>query len=155
VSSYVSGPLLDEAVNLTLMAAAQPVPSALLAPVLPSTHFVTDLAHFLAAQLAPGREIPIDFIGRRPGDREAERFWAESDPVQPAAPEFGLGSLVYVEAPRLTAAQIGTGLANLRAALAAFDLIAALAHLRYLVPDYQPSPAVEELARTMSLPEPL
>lgn len=142
----------DEAVNLTMMAAAQPVPSALLAPVLPNTHFVTDLARFLAAQLAPERDVPIDFVGRRPGDRETERLWAESDPVQPAAPEFGQGSLVYVEAPRLSAKGLGTGLANLRAAMAAFDMTAALANLRLLVPDYQPGPEVEELTRQISEP---
>jgi O-antigen biosynthesis protein WbqV len=143
---------LDEAVNVTLMAAAQPVPSALLAPVLPATHFVTDLARFLASRLSPDRPIAIDFIGRRAGDREVESLWAESDPVQPAAPEFGQNSLVYVEAPRLSAEQVGIGLANLRAAMAAFDITAAIQQLRYLVPDYGPGAEVLELARQLSEP---
>jgi len=143
---------LDEAVNLTLMAAAQPVPAALLAPALPCTHFVTDLAQFMIRTLAPGREIALDFTGRRPGDKENEEFWPAADPVQPAAAEFGRGALVYVDSPRLPAEQLGAGLANLHTALAAFDLVGALAHLRWLVPDYRPSPAVEELARQMSLP---
>jgi FlaA1/EpsC-like NDP-sugar epimerase len=143
---------LDEAVNLTLMAAAQPVPAALLAPALPCTHFVTDLAQFMTRSLAPGREIAIDFTGRRPGDKENEQFWSANDPVHPAAEEFGEGAMVYVDALRLAPEQLGAGLANLHTALAAFDLVGALAHLRWLVPDYHPSPAVQELARQMSIP---
>ena len=146
---------LDEAVNLLLIAAAQPVQGALLAPQLPATHFIADLALFLAKTLAPDSPIAIDFTGLRPGDKETELLWAKDDTTEPAALEFGRGALVYVDSPRPRPAQLGAGLANLHTALAGFDLIAALAHLRWLVPSYRPSPAVEELARRMSLPNPL
>lgn len=146
---------LDEAVNLLLIAAAQPMPSALIAPVLPSTHFVSDLAHFMAEKLAPGRNIPIDFTGVRPGDKDTERLWAASDATRPSIENFGQGAMVYVDAPALSTEQIGAGLANLHSALDAYDLSAALAHLRWLVPDYRPSLAVQELAGQNSLPESL
>jgi FlaA1/EpsC-like NDP-sugar epimerase len=142
----------DEAVNLLLIAAAQPVPSSLLAPALPATHFVSDLAHFLAETLAPGREIPLDFTGSRAGDKFTELLWAAHDPVHPSAHEFGDTALVYVDAQRLAADQLGAGLANLRSASEAFDLTGALNHLRWLVPDYEPSAAILELAAKPTLP---
>jgi FlaA1/EpsC-like NDP-sugar epimerase len=145
---------LDEAVNLLLIAAAQPVEGALMAPRLPATHFISDLALFLARTLAPETSVGIEFSGLRSGDKETEFLWAESDATSPAAPEFGHEAMVYVEAPRLPGEQLGAGLANLHTAASVFDLTAALAHLRWLVPGYRPSPAVEELARRMSLPDP-
>jgi len=143
---------LDEAVNLLLIAAAQPVPGSLLAPVLPATHFVSDLAHFLADSLAPHQQIAIDFIGARPGDKDCELLWSSNEPVHPAAHEFGDQAMVYVESPRLAGEQLGAGLANLHTALEAYDLTAALAHLCWLTPDYRPSPAVQELASQSSQP---
>ena len=143
---------LDEAVNLLLIAAAQPVPSVLLAPQLGSTHFVSDLAHFLADTLAPGRSIAIDFTGKRPGDKETEQLWTNGESTHPSAREFGEDSLLYVEAPRLPAELLGSGLANLRAACDAFDLVGALNHLHWLVPDYTPSSAIQQLAAQSVLP---
>jgi len=138
---------LDEAVNLLLIAAALPEPSNLLAPVLPDTRFVSDLAHFLADTLAPGREMAIDFTGSRPGDKDTEQLWSPADPFRPA----GMGNLVSIQSPQLPDEQLGAGLANLHTALEAHDVTAALAHLRWLVPDYRPSEAVVELARQNSL----
>jgi FlaA1/EpsC-like NDP-sugar epimerase len=142
----------DEAVNLLMTVAAQPVPSALLAPALPATHFVSDLAHFLAETLAPERDILVDFTGMRAGDKDTEVLWEAADRTHPSGREFGADSLLYVETASLTAEQLGTGLANLRAAVEAWDLSAALNHLRWLVPDYRPSAAVEALAAESVLP---
>ena len=143
---------IDEAVNLLMIVAAQPLPSALLAPVLPSTHFVSDLAHFMAEKLAPGRNIPVDFTGVRAGDKDTELLWSPGEVTRPVLEEFGHGDLVYVDAPALAPEQLGAGLANLHSAIESYDLAGALAHLRWLVPDYQPSKAVQELARQNILP---
>jgi FlaA1/EpsC-like NDP-sugar epimerase len=134
---------LDEAVNLLLMAAAFSEPCSLLAPVLPTTHFVSDLAHFLAETLAPGRAMAIDFTGTRPGDKDTEMLWRAGEPVRAVCNE----AMVSIDAPTIPDEQLGAGLANLHLAAEANDLTAALAHLRWLVPDYRPSKAVLELAR--------
>ena len=129
---------LDEAVNLLLIAAALPEPSALLAPVLPAAHFIADLAHFMARELAPDRAITIDFTALRPGDKETELLWKASDPTRPA----GLNGMLLVETTGLTEAQLAGQLASLRTALDARDHCAALAQLRSMVPDYTPSQVV-------------
>jgi FlaA1/EpsC-like NDP-sugar epimerase len=129
---------LDEAVDLLLTAATYPEQPALLAPALPATHFIADLAQFMARELAPGRPIAIDFTGLRPGDKETELLWSAGDSTRPA----GLGGLVSIQAPVLPSALLNNSLAGLRAALQARDLAASLVHLRSLVPDYTPSQAV-------------
>jgi FlaA1/EpsC-like NDP-sugar epimerase len=143
---------LDEAVNLLLIAAAQREAGSVLAPVLQSTHFVSDLAHFMADTLAPGREIAIDFTGARAGDKDTEVLWSAGNGTRPVEKRFGQGAFVYVDADRLPAEQLGAGLANLHAAANSYDLAGALAHLRWLVGDYRPSQAVQELARKITLP---
>jgi O-antigen biosynthesis protein WbqV len=142
---------LGEAVNLLLIAAALPEPSSLLAPVLPNPLFIADLARFMARELAPGREIAIEFTKPRSGDKETELLWSPADPAQPVSPhassDASIGAMVSIRSRQLAAGQLGFLLANLRAALHACDLEAALAQLRALVPDYTPSPAVLALAR--------
>jgi FlaA1/EpsC-like NDP-sugar epimerase len=134
---------LDEAVGLLLIAAALPQPPALLAPVLPPAHFISDLARFMAAALAPDRQIAIDFTGLRPGEKEAELLWSQDDSAHPASQ----GDLVSIQMARLSEPSLNSSLASLRAALDARDLPAALAQLRKLVPDYTPSQAVLALSR--------
>lgn len=138
---------LDEAVNLLLMAAAHPEPSALLAPALPATHCITDLAQFMARELAPGREIAIYFTGFRPGDKETELLWPAGEPTLQASP----GALVSIQSSILPKERLRRSLASLRAALDSRDLAEALAQLRSLVPDYRPSPAVLARARHAAL----
>lgn len=134
---------LDEAVNLLLFAAALPEPSSLLAPVLPATHLIVELAQFMARALAPDREIAIHFSEPRPGDKENERLWAAGDSTRPASQ----GEMVFIQTAQLTAAEFNRSLANLRTALNARDLSAALVHLGSLVPDYTPSQTVLALAQ--------
>jgi FlaA1/EpsC-like NDP-sugar epimerase len=147
---------LDEAVDLLLTAAALPLgapsfsrslrkgwESTLLVPVLPATHSIADLARFMVRELAPGREIAINFIGNRPGDKETEQLWSPADQTSTA----GLDGMVVVETALPAAPQLAAGLASLRAALDARDLCDALTHLRALVPNYTPSRAVLALAR--------
>ena len=146
---------LDEAVNLLLIAAAQPLPSSLMAPILPCTRFVSDLAHFMAERLAPGRDISIDFTGARPGDKETELLWSSTDSTRPAIEHFGEEAMVYVDTPSMPAEQLGAGLANLRSAVDAYDLSGTLAHLRWLAPEFRPSAAVLERAGVSPSAEPL
>ena len=134
---------LDEAVNLLLIAAAHPKPGTLLAPVLPATHFIADLARFMVRELAPSREIPIAFTGLRPGDKETEELWPSGAATFPT----NLAGVVCVETPLLSAPQLAARLASLRQAIELRDLDAALTQLRRLVPDYTPSQALLALSR--------
>lgn len=144
---------LNEAVNLLLAAgallpaaAAHNEPSALLAPVLPDPHFIADLARFMARTLRPELELVIEFTGLRPGDKETESLWSPGSRISPAS----LAGLVSVETAQSAPAQLTARLASLRTALESRDLALALGHLRALVPDYTPSPAVLALARRSS-----
>jgi len=133
---------LDEAVNMLLIAAAEAEGPALLAPELARPHYITDLAHFMARELEPQRNIDLDFIGTRPGDKDAERFWSRTEAPRPAN-ELGLLS---IQSPILTDAELETRLAALRSAVDTRDLAAALIELCGLVPDYSPGAAVLSLA---------
>ena len=132
---------VDEAVNLLLVAAAASGPTVL-APELERPHFITDLAHFMAEEFAPERTIEIDFIGARPGDKEAEQFWSSTESPRPAN-EHGL---LVIESPVLTDAELETRLTALRGAVDTRDLAGALIELCGIVPDYTPSNAVQSLA---------
>ena len=139
---------LTEAVDLLLTAAAHPHPPALLAPVLPVPHFIADLANFMARALAPQREIAIEFTQPRPGDKEIEQLWSSTETAQPATPNASTpGELVSIQSSMLPPSQLALALAHLHIAVESRDLIAALAHLQSLVPDYTPSPSVLALAR--------
>jgi len=126
---------IDEAVNLLLSAALEPESPALLAPKLPAPRLVADLALFMAQTLAPGSPIPIHITGARPGDKETEHFWSARETVRPATSD----ALLRIESPSLGAGQIHDLLAELRAALDARDVPAAIARLRRMAPEYTPS----------------
>lgn len=132
---------IDEAVNMLLIAAAESGPPLLLAPELAAPHFITDLAQFLAQTLAPERTIEIDFTGRRPGDKETELLWSDTEKPRPAK---HLG-LLSIDSPILPDGALESALDDLRGAVHARDLPAALSHLQTLVPDYVASPAVQAL----------
>ena len=134
---------VDEAVDLLLTAAALPEACCLLASALPAAHRITELARFMAGELAPGREISIAFTGLRPGDKEAELLWPEGESTWPVQ----AGALVSVHSPSLPEDRLERALAGLRAALAARDLASALAQLCTLVPEYRPGPAVRVRAQ--------
>ncbi len=144
---------LDEAVDLLLLAAAHSQPSSLLAPVLTSTHFIADLAHFMARELAPGREIAIQFTEPRPGDKEIELLWAPGDSTHPAGPDASVrNAIVSIQSPVLSGPQLDASLVRLRNAVDARDLAVALASLQSLVPDYTPSNAVLAQTRKAGAP---
>ncbi|MGA3081563.1 MAG: polysaccharide biosynthesis protein [Terracidiphilus sp.] len=147
---------LDEAVDLLLTAAALPLgapsisrslrngwESTLLVPVLPKTHFIADLARFMARELCPEGEVAIDFTAHRPGDKEAEQLWSAGDRTSASS----LEGLVLIESALPAQAELASRLAGLRAALDARNLRDALTHLRALVPDYTPSRTLLALAQ--------
>ena len=133
---------LDEAVNLLLLAAAQRERNAVLAPALSRQHRIAELAGFMARTLAPNCEIPIHFVGLRPGDKLAEQLWSECESVAPVG-----GGLLSIQPVRPDPARFALDLDALRAALSTNDLSAAVAQLCVLVPGFRPTPGVLALAR--------
>lgn len=129
---------IAEAVELLLSAANEPQSPVLLAPLLPKPHFIADLARFMARALAPDRESAIEFTHLRPGDKESELLWSESETPHPATAD----TLVCLRSPLPARSQLQALLATLRRAVESRDLSAALAALCVLVPDYTPSQAV-------------
>lgn len=132
---------LDEAVNLLLIAAAEPEP-ALLIPEIAKPSFISDLAHFMAESLAPGRDVEIDFTCPRPGDKDPDRFWSPAESPRPAIH----AGLLSIAPSALTLDALAPSLKALDAAVNARDLPAAIHQLRALVPDYTPGPEVSALA---------
>ena len=132
---------LDEAVNLLLIAAAEPG-SGLLAPELTPPHYISDLAQFIARSLAPGRNFEIDFTSPRPGDKESERLWSAAETPRPASQD----GLLSIHSPALRTTTLDSGLTALRSAVESRHLAAALSHLTALVPDYKPSSLLLSLA---------
>lgn len=133
---------LDEAVNLLVVAAAEPETSLLLAPELAQPHFITDLAHFMAEELTPERSVELDFVGRRPGDKDVEEFWSETESPRPAQQS----GLLSIQSLAMNDAELQEHLESLRSAIEARDLTGALGALVAMVPEYTPSSAVLALA---------
>jgi FlaA1/EpsC-like NDP-sugar epimerase len=129
---------IAEAVELLLAAASEPQTPGLLVPLLPQPHFIADLARFMARALAPDRESAIEFTHLRPGDKESEQLWSDSETPHPAT----ANSLVCLRSPLPERSHLQSVLATLHRAVKSRDLSAALADLRVLVPDYTPSQTV-------------
>jgi len=124
---------LDEAVNLLLSAVTESSPS-LLVPEIESPSFITDLAHFMAASLAPGVDIALDFTAPRPGEKDPLHFWSASESPRPASQR----GLLSIDIPPVDESALESSLAALRLAIDARDRTAALLHLSALVPGYEP-----------------
>lgn len=133
---------LEEAVNLLLIAAAEPDLPALLVPELPAPQFVTDLARFMADTLMPGQLPEIDFIGLRPGDKDEERFWSTNESPRPAVQP----GLLKIPTSFISTSLLDESLGELFNSVEARDLVGTLHHLQSLVPDYIPSPTIRALA---------
>jgi O-antigen biosynthesis protein WbqV len=126
---------LDEAVNMLLTAAAETAP-ALLVPEIPAPSYITDLAHFMAGALAPGRNIELDFTAPRPGEKDPDHFWSADESPRPSS----LPGLLSVQYQPVDEPTLDSSLAALRTAVDGRDRRAALVHLQTLVPNYKPSP---------------
>lgn len=117
-------------------------PPALFAPALPMSHNILNLARFMAHALAPDREIPIEIIGLRPGDKENERLWRAGESTHPVSNS----GMVFIQTAQPAAAILNRALDPLRVAIDVRDMQTAIAQLCALVPDYTPSRTVLTLA---------
>jgi FlaA1/EpsC-like NDP-sugar epimerase len=137
---------LDEAVDQLLLAAANQDRPILLAPDLRATHFIADLAKFMACTIVPQREIAIEFTQPRPGDKETEQLWSTTEFVRPFTSDSSTGELVSIQSSTLPPSQLTLALACLHAAVESRDIPAALTHLQSIVPDYTQGQSVQALA---------
>jgi FlaA1/EpsC-like NDP-sugar epimerase len=130
---------LDEAVDLLLSAGGAQGRPGLYAPDLREQHFVADLARFLAQQLAAGRAIEIVFTTPRSGDKKSEKLWGGDE----RAEHRDIAGLLSIQPQQhIDGAQLGRGLASLRAAVDERDLAAALRGVQSVVPEFTPSAAL-------------
>jgi FlaA1/EpsC-like NDP-sugar epimerase len=131
---------MGEAVDLLLRAAAFADGAALFVPHLQESHYIADLARFMAGTLAPDRQIPIEFTQLRAGDKESEEFWsAEETPA--GTPTEGLRR---IQSPTLGGARLRDMLGALSDAVQRRDVGMAISILREMVPGYAPGAAVLE-----------
>lgn len=131
---------LDEAVNLLLIAAAESDAPALLVPELPPAQYVADLAQFMAVHLVAGT-CELDFIGSRPGDKLDEQLWSVLESPRPAQHP----GLLTLHAALSSNEELERSLDELKEAVSARDLVAAVDQLQTLVPEYTPSETLRTL----------
>ena len=105
---------------------------------------VLDLAEHLIrnAGLRPGVDIPITFIGLRPGDKMTENLVSALESKEEVTPT-GLQRTRCQRSPR---ENLETTLAELSEILRRRDLAELIRALRRIIPEYQPSDALLELA---------
>ena len=128
---------LAEAVGLLMAASDNSERSSILVPRLERSHRISKLANFMAATLAPGREIAIEFTGLRAGEKLSEKLVAD-DEIRTESPE---GAMFLIE-PQKRISSLRESLEELEKGVMRRDLTASLSLLRELVPHYQPSGAV-------------
>jgi FlaA1/EpsC-like NDP-sugar epimerase len=135
---------IPEAVDLLVGAAGEANPSGLFIPDLRSSHYIADLARFMAHSLAPGRNIPIEFTRLRAGDKETEALSSAQETLHAA----DTNGLIRVDTPGLIANQLHDLLKELSGSCELRELTPALFIVRRLVPDYTPSRTVESMLST-------
>jgi O-antigen biosynthesis protein WbqV len=133
---------IEEAVDLLIAASAEVDRPVLFAPDLRSPQYITDLARFMARELAPKRDVSIEFSVPRPGDKELEKLWSSDETAGPAV----IQGLLSVHSSLTSGAAFDRELDALRNAERARDLSASIGCLRSLVPDFTPSAALLALA---------
>lgn len=132
---------LAEAVEL-LVAAATEKHATIQVPLLRKAHQIFELAKFMAETLAPGIEIPIEITGLRVGEKLTEQLWADNEqPIEDSA-----RGIATIEPAVHLHRSLQEHLESLEESVRSRDVHSALIFLRKLVPDYQPSTAVLNLA---------
>jgi FlaA1/EpsC-like NDP-sugar epimerase len=96
---------------------------------------ILDLAKELVREAANGREIPMQIVGLRPGDKLNETFISRDE----SASDAPVPSLRRVETPQPTHKDLDALMELLRQAVKERDSAGALALLGRLVPGYRPS----------------
>jgi FlaA1/EpsC-like NDP-sugar epimerase len=128
---------IDDAVHLLLSVAAEPAPG-LFVPALEREYLVADLARFIAARIAPGVAIPIEFSSLRAGDKMSESLWSADE----SASATDRAGLLRIATPLPLSAHLTEAFAALHAACDTRDLASLLDAVRALIPSYAPSAAV-------------
>jgi FlaA1/EpsC-like NDP-sugar epimerase len=141
---------VEESTELLISAAAEAsgraIETMLLVPDLPRTHTVGDLAKFVVKQFSPRQDIPIEFIGLRPGEKKLEVLWAEAEEAAAA----GCRGLRRIHTQMMSRTQLEYELQELRRAVGRRDLTEAVVALQNLVPGYSPSQRVMESVKRSS-----
>jgi FlaA1/EpsC-like NDP-sugar epimerase len=131
VRRYFMSP--HEAVEAILAAGCAEYEGRILLPKLGEPERIADLARFLVG----AREIPIRFIGLRPGEKLTEDLMLQSEVRDGAA-----GSLDVILSPAPAPSELHTHVARLACLLAGGDLAGLIETICALVPEYEPSSAI-------------
>ncbi|WP_446743344.1 polysaccharide biosynthesis protein [Silvibacterium acidisoli] len=133
---------MKEAVSLLLAAACESRASCIYIPVLDSPQRIEQLAGFLIAAAAPGKQTGISFTGLRPGEKLHESLIAlgESIEANPGSP------LVAVNSDAQSQAEVGSVIMQMEQAISDRNLGALLSTIHSLVPEYQPSDLLQQSA---------
>jgi FlaA1/EpsC-like NDP-sugar epimerase len=135
---------LHEAVDLILVASELPGEANILIPYLGKPVKIVDLAYRMIeeASIIANEEIPITFIGLRPGDKMTENFASPNESMKPTDDP----RLSRVEIAEMHPDKFDALMVNLARAVDGRDLFAILETLRCMVPEYEPS---ESLLRSL------
>jgi FlaA1/EpsC-like NDP-sugar epimerase len=134
---------MGETVGLVLTAAS--LDSGVWVPDLGSSLRILDLAEYLIRQagLTPGEDIPIAFIGSRPGEKLEEQLVSGQESKEDNA----ISGLHKVNSLAAGPGDFAMAFAEVEETVRRRDVGALIHTLCRVVPDYQPSAAVLELCR--------
>jgi len=140
---------LSETVELVLAGASLESSGGIRVPELGPTLKVLDLAEHLIrnAGLRPGDDIPITFIGLRPGDKMVEQLVSSRESIANDAVQ----GLYRVIGPQLSPDDLETAIAELAEITRRRDIAALIQSLRRIVPEYQPAAAILDSAKDMEI----
>jgi FlaA1/EpsC-like NDP-sugar epimerase len=136
---------LCETVGLVLTAASLDSCGGIWVPEPGPALKILNLAEYLIrnAGLTPREDVPIDYIGLRPGDKMVEQLVSTRESKENRA----VCGLWPVASPRLSPGDLEAALAELAETSRQRDLAALIRVLCSTVPEYQPSAALLELSK--------
>jgi FlaA1/EpsC-like NDP-sugar epimerase len=130
----------EDSVKCIVRAAAHKAGRHVLIPDMGAPLKILDLAHFLMRR--QGREVPVVFSGLRPGEKLNEQLFSSPEAVHPCAD----CSLNAEWVPRLMTDKVCALLTKIEESVSRRDAAGMLRELLALVPEYQPSELLLDLA---------